>query len=92
MEEKVHERLEFGMALAATAGGLDAYTYLVHGEVFAGLQTGNFILLGVHLGQGHWGGAASLFDPYPGLCAWRAGGTLSANQNQQESATVVFSL
>lgn len=54
MEEKVHERLEFGMALAATAGGLDAYTYLVHGEVFAGLQTGNFILLGVHLGQGHW--------------------------------------
>lgn len=55
MEEKIHERLEFGMALAATAGGLDAYTYLVHGEVFAGLQTGNFILLGVHLGQGHWG-------------------------------------
>lgn len=54
MEENVHERLEFGMALAATAGGLDAYTYLVHGEVFAGLQTGNFILLGVHLGQGHW--------------------------------------
>ncbi|EOH76788.1 YoaK family protein [Enterococcus malodoratus] len=53
MEEKAHERLEFGMALAATAGGLDAYTYLVHGEVFAGLQTGNFILLGVHLGQGH---------------------------------------
>jgi len=54
MEEKIHERLEFGMALAATAGGLDAYTYLVHGEVFAGLQTGNFILLGVHLGQGDW--------------------------------------
>ncbi|MGM0337349.1 YoaK family protein [Enterococcus sp. AZ007] len=54
MEENVHERLVFGMALAATAGGLDAYTYLVHGEVFAGLQTGNFILLGVHLGQGHW--------------------------------------
>ncbi|MGO3791220.1 MAG: YoaK family protein [Enterococcus gilvus] len=55
MEEKMHERLAFGMALAATAGGLDAYTYLVHGEVFAGLQTGNFILLGIHLGQGDWG-------------------------------------
>ena len=52
MSEKIHERLEFGMVLAATAGGLDAYTYLVHGEVFAGLQTGNFILLGVNLGQG----------------------------------------
>ncbi|KRK48461.1 YoaK family protein [Secundilactobacillus kimchicus] len=38
--------------LAAAAGGLDAYTYLEHGEVFAGLQTGNLILLGTHLGQG----------------------------------------
>ncbi len=32
MEEKVQERLEFGMALGQTAGGLDAYTYLVHGK------------------------------------------------------------
>ncbi|MCS4532768.1 YoaK family protein [Neisseria montereyensis] len=54
MDVKTHERLEFGMVLAAAAGGLDAYTYLVHGEVFAGLQTGNFILLGIRLGQGNW--------------------------------------
>ncbi|WP_301099070.1 YoaK family protein [Otariodibacter sp.] len=53
-QHEVHERLEFGLALAAMAGGLDAYTYLTHGEVFAGLQTGNFILLGIHLGQGNW--------------------------------------
>ncbi|QGM80921.1 YoaK family protein [Otariodibacter oris] len=53
-QHEVHERLEFGLALAATAGGLDAYTFLTHGEVFAGLQTGNFILLGIHLGQGNW--------------------------------------
>ncbi|MBJ8326346.1 YoaK family protein [Streptococcus pacificus] len=50
----VHERLEFGLLLATVAGGLDAYTFLTHGEVFAGLQTGNFILLGINLGQGHW--------------------------------------
>ncbi|MBJ8350063.1 YoaK family protein [Streptococcus zalophi] len=51
---EVHERLEFGLTLAAVAGGLDAYTFLAHGEVFAGLQTGNFILLGIHLGQANW--------------------------------------
>ncbi len=45
----IHERLLVGSLLAMAAGGLDAYTYLEHGEVFAGLQTGNFILLGIHL-------------------------------------------
>ncbi|WP_430622935.1 YoaK family protein [Candidatus Enterococcus ferrettii] len=51
METKipVHETLIIGILLAMSAGGLDAYTYLVHGEVFAGLQTGNLILLGIHL-------------------------------------------
>lgn len=53
-QHEVHESLEFGLALAAMAGGLDAYTFLTHGKVFAGLQTGNFILLGIHLGQGSW--------------------------------------
>ena len=51
-EYPLHERLIIGVFLAAAAGGLDAYTYLFHGEVFAGLQTGNFILLGLNLGQG----------------------------------------
>lgn len=32
-------------------GALDAYTYLEHGAVFAGLQTGNLILLGINLGH-----------------------------------------
>lgn len=54
MEAKipVHETLMIGALLAMAAGGLDAYTYLVHGEVFAGLQTGNLILLGIHLFSG----------------------------------------
>jgi uncharacterized membrane protein YoaK (UPF0700 family) len=42
------------MLLAANAGALDAYTYVAHGGVFAGLQTGNMILMGVSAGQGNW--------------------------------------
>ncbi|MGX7182433.1 YoaK family protein [Enterococcus pallens] len=54
METKIpiHETLIIGALLAMAAGSLDAYTYLVHGEVFAGLQTGNLILLGIHLFAG----------------------------------------
>ncbi|MCF6515711.1 DUF1275 domain-containing protein [Lactobacillus sp. S2-2] len=37
--------------LAINAGFIDAYTFLFHGEVFAGLQTGNIILLGINLAQ-----------------------------------------
>ncbi len=48
------ERLPIGMLLAATAGSIDAYTYLAHGGVFAGLQTGNMILTGIALGSGNW--------------------------------------
>ncbi|WP_125581267.1 YoaK family protein [Lacticaseibacillus suibinensis] len=47
-----------GALLAATAGSLDGYTFLHQGAVFAGLQTGNLILLGVHLGGGQWAEAA----------------------------------
>jgi len=50
----INERLIVGSLLAAAAGGFDAFTYLLHGGVFAGLQTGNLILLGVHLGQGQF--------------------------------------
>ncbi|MDV7718969.1 DUF1275 domain-containing protein [Pediococcus ethanolidurans] len=49
-----YQQLYFGAFLAAIAGGLDAYTYLEHGGVFAGLQTGNLILLGVNLSKGHF--------------------------------------
>ncbi|GAP02932.1 predicted membrane protein [Fructobacillus pseudoficulneus] len=49
-----HERLLFASLLTMTAGSLDAYSYLIHGEVFAGLQTGNLILLGINLGKLHF--------------------------------------
>lgn len=52
-----HERTAFGALLTMAAGGLDAYSYLEHGEVFAGLQTGNLILFGIQLGQGYFAGS-----------------------------------
>ena len=54
VQAPVHQRLLFGSVLAAAAGSIDSYTYLVHGEVFAGLQTGNLILLGSKIGLGEF--------------------------------------
>ncbi|WP_370447983.1 DUF1275 family protein [Lactobacillus sp. CBA3606] len=45
------EQLLFGSGLMLVAGALEAYTYLEHGAVFAGFQTGNLMLLGLQLGQ-----------------------------------------
>ncbi len=36
------------------SGAIDAYTFLQHGEVFVGLQTGNFILFGISLSKLAW--------------------------------------
>ncbi|QER68012.1 YoaK family protein [Paucilactobacillus nenjiangensis] len=50
-----HQRLYFGALLAGIAGSLDSYTYLLHGGVFSGLQTGNCILIGVEVSKGgYW--------------------------------------
>ena len=40
------------MALALAGGFMDAYSYLLRGEVFATAQTGNLLLLGINLSQG----------------------------------------
>ena len=51
-------------ALLAAAGGfLDAYTYLCRGGVFANAQTGNIVLLGIHLAQREWRLAAYYLIP-----------------------------
>ncbi|WP_155287750.1 YoaK family protein [Lacticaseibacillus zhaodongensis] len=60
----ITERLPTGMFLAATAGALDAYTYLDHGGVFAGLQTGNMILMGINLGRGDWAQVLTHLIPF----------------------------
>lgn len=50
-----HERVLFASLLTMTAGSIDAFSYHVHGQVFAGLQTGNIILMGINASQLHWG-------------------------------------
>ncbi|MCC4045996.1 YoaK family protein [Enterococcus gallinarum] len=59
----VHESLPVGVALAMAGGFLDAYTYLFHGEVFASMQSGNVILLGINLSSGEFGQAARYLPP-----------------------------
>lgn len=44
--------LPMGLVLAASAGFMDAYSYLARGKVFANAQTGNILLLGVSLAEG----------------------------------------
>ncbi|WP_125604698.1 YoaK family protein [Lapidilactobacillus bayanensis] len=53
MKKAIHayEQPVFGALLTMTAGAMDAYSYLLHGKVFAGMQTGNLILLGIRLGE-----------------------------------------
>jgi uncharacterized membrane protein YoaK (UPF0700 family) len=40
--------------LAASGGFLDAFTYLVHGRVFANAMTANVVLMAVAAGTGDW--------------------------------------
>lgn len=45
--------LPMGLLLAVSAGYMDAYSYLARGGVFANAQTGNILLLAVHLAEGN---------------------------------------
>ncbi|WP_434976965.1 DUF1275 family protein [Latilactobacillus sakei] len=66
MTEKmaISDKILYGGLLAA-AGGFDSYTFLVHGQVFAGLQTGNLILLGDAYWSNEMGGINATHYPYP---------------------------
>ncbi|HWR24433.1 MAG TPA: YoaK family protein [Feifaniaceae bacterium] len=50
----VPETMPVGLLLAFVGGYLDAYTYLLHGGVFANAQTGNMVLLFISLAEGEW--------------------------------------
>lgn len=43
------ESFLLGVLLALAGGFLDAYTYVCRGKIFANAQTGNIVLLGIHL-------------------------------------------
>ncbi|MCD2257284.1 YoaK family protein [Agrilactobacillus fermenti] len=52
--QPIYETLLIGVLLAAVGGYMDAYTYMIRGEVFASLQSGNVILLGINLAAGRF--------------------------------------
>lgn len=60
---QVSESLYLGMLLALSGGFMDAYSYLFRDEVFANAQTGNMLLLGVHLAKLDFSGAFYYFCP-----------------------------
>lgn len=49
--------------LTVSGGFMDAYSYLGRGQVFANAQTGNLLLLGVHLTAGKWENAPRYLFP-----------------------------
>lgn len=67
------ESFKVGALLALAGGFLDAYTYLLRGNVFANAQTGNIVLLGLSLAE--LDGIKALFYLTPiftyacGICA-----------------------
>ena len=61
--KQMSESRLIGCALAVVGGGLDAYTYLCRGKVFANAETGNIVLLALRLSQGDWAGALSYLVP-----------------------------
>ena len=54
MKKQMSESLLIGALLAVSGGLMDAYSYLFRGQVFANAQTGNILLLSVHLAQQEW--------------------------------------
>ena len=57
------QRLGVALLLSAAGGSLDAFTWLVHGGVFANAQSGNVVLLGVFAASGQWRLALSHVPP-----------------------------
>ena len=61
--EQISDSKRVAFILALSGGLMDAYTYIFRGEVFANAQTGNILLLGVHLSEGNFGLALNYFFP-----------------------------
>ena len=82
--KQISESIELGILLALSGGFMDAYSYIARGKVFANAQTGNMLLLGIHLSQGHYNQA--LYYAFP-VFAFALGIALTAivrihNQSQ----------
>lgn len=62
-KRQMSDSFRIAAMLAVVGGFLDAYTYIARGGVFANAQTGNIVLFGLHLSEGHWRTALSYFIP-----------------------------
>lgn len=60
---KISESFHIACILAIVGGFLDIYTYILKGHVFATAETGNLILLGIHLTKGEWSASVSYLFP-----------------------------
>ena len=61
--KQMSDSFRIGVLLAIVGGFLDTYTYLCRGQVFANAQTGNIVLMGIHLFEGDFWKASSYFIP-----------------------------
>ena len=75
-----HETLMVGLLLSMVGGFLEAYTYLLHGGVFANAQTGNIALMAIYFAKGDV--RQALFYPLP-ILAFVAGVLLSAHMRRK---------
>ena len=67
MEQKIRgqisESRRLALLLALSGGLMDAYTYIFRGGVFANAQTGNILLLGIHLAERNYHKALQFLFP-----------------------------
>lgn len=61
--KQTSESIELGILLAISGGMMDAYSYIMRGEVFANAQTGNMLLFGVYISEGKFAQALHYFCP-----------------------------
>ncbi|WP_251096517.1 YoaK family protein [Streptomyces sp. Caat 7-52] len=74
------------MLLAMVGGGLDAYTFISRGGVFASAQTGNVVLLAVAAAQQHWWQAVGHL---PAILAFLAGVLVAETLRRPRVAAVL---
>lgn len=74
MKKQMSESIRLGVVLAIAGGFMDAYSYMCRDKVFANAQTGNILLLGIHLSEKEWNVALRYAIP---VIAFAVGITLS---------------
>lgn len=63
------ESIVLGTLLAVSGGLMDAYSYILRGQVFANAQTGNILFLGIYLCSGQWREVIHYLFPIAGFTA-----------------------